>query len=83
MRAYRQDGKLIVEIVEQNIIDGLHMLLGSEAVKVTDREKLLNYCADRICDFGDTGDFNSASNMTRLIDDLINEALEDDAGVEC
>lgn len=59
------------------------MLPGNEAVKVTNREKFLNYCADQICDFGDTGDFNSASHMTRLIDDLINEALEDDAGVEC
>ena len=36
----------------------------------------------QICSFGDNGDFNSASRLTRLLDDLVTDAIKSDAGVE-
>jgi hypothetical protein len=81
MKAYRKDGQLVIEIDEDALCSGTHMLPGMEAT-VTDREKFLNFCAKQICAFGDNGDFNSASRLTRLLDDLVTEAIESDAGVE-
>jgi len=81
MKAYREDGKLVIEIDEDALCNGAQFMPGMEAT-VTDREKFLNFCAKQICSFGDTGDFNSASHLTRLLDDLATEAIESDAGVE-
>lgn len=83
MRAYRKDGKLIIEIEETNIESGLYLSPGNEMGKIFDREKFFNFLADRICEFGEDGDFNSCSKMTRLIDDIITEAIESDEGIEC
>lgn len=81
MKAYREDGDLVIEISEDALCNGTHFLPGMEAT-VTDREKFLDFCAKQICSFGDTGDFNSASHLTRLLDALMTEAIESDAGVE-
>jgi len=81
MKAYRKDGKLMIEISEDALCSGAHMMPGNEAT-VTDRERFLDFCAAHVCDFGDNGDFLSASNMTRLLDDLVTEAIESDAGIE-
>ena len=81
MKAFRKDGKLLIEISEDALCNGIHFMPGMEAT-VTDREKFLNFCAKQICSFGDNGDFNSASRLTRLLDDLVTEAIESDAGVE-
>lgn len=81
MKAYRKDGKLVIEISEDALCSGTHSMPGNEA-SVTDREKFLNFCAQQVCGFGDNGDFNSASRLTRLLDDLVTEAIESDAGVE-
>jgi hypothetical protein len=81
MKAYRADGRLVIEIDEDALCSGTHFMSGME-VTVTDREKFLNFCAKQICEFGDNGDFNSASRQTRLLDDLVTEAIESDAGVE-
>ena len=83
MQAKRDNGKLVIEIDEQTIIDGLHTSPGNEMVKITDREVFLNFLASQICDFGDSGDFGSCSNMTRLLDDLITHEVESAAGCEC
>ena len=81
MNAYRKDGQLVIEISEDALCSGTHTLPGMKAT-VTDRDKFLNFCAKQICDFGENGDFNSASRLTRLLDDLMTEAIESDAGVE-
>lgn len=81
MKAHREDGKLVIEIDEDALCNGAHFMPGMEAT-VTDREKFLNFCAKQICEFGDNGDINSASRLTRLLDDLVTEAIESDAGVE-
>ena len=81
MKAHRANGKLVIEIDEDALCSGTHYMPGMEAT-VTDRERFLNFCAKQICSFGDNGDFNSASKMTRLLDDLVTEAIESDAGVE-
>lgn len=80
MKAYRKDGKLVIEISENALCSGAHMMPGNDAT-ITDREKFLGFCARHVCSFGDTGDFLSASNMTRLLDDLVTEAIESDAGI--
>lgn len=81
MKAYRADGKLVIEIDEDALCNGAHFMPGMEAT-VTDRERFLNFCAKQICSFGDNGDFNSASHLTRLLDELVTDAIESDAGVE-
>lgn len=80
MKAYRKNGNMIIEISEDAMCDGAHCLPEINAT-VTDREKFLNFCVNHVCEFGDNGDFNSASRMTRLLDDLVVEAIENDAGV--
>ena len=45
---------------------------------MTDREKFLNFCAQQVCGFGDNGDFLGTSHLTRLLDDLVTEAIESD-----
>lgn len=81
MNAYRKDGKLVIEISEDALCSGAHMIPGNEGT-VTDREKFLNFCAQQVCGFGDNGDFLSTSHLTRLLDDLVTEAIESDAGIE-
>lgn len=81
MKAYRKGGNLVIEIGEDALCSGAHMMPGNVAT-VTDREKFLNFCAAQVCGFGDRGDFLSASHLTRLLDDLVTEAIESDAGVE-
>lgn len=83
MRAKREDGKLVIEIDEQAVLDGMHTSPGNEMVRVIDRERFLDFLASQICDFGDSGDFGSCSNMTRLLDDLVTHAAESAAGCEC
>lgn len=83
MHAKRDAGKLVIEIEEQAVLDGIHCSPGNEMVRVTDREEFLNFLASQICEFGDSGDFGSCSNMTRLIDDLVTHAAESAAGCEC
>lgn len=71
----------MIEISEDALCSGAHMIPGNEAT-VTDREKFLNFCASHVCHFGDNGDFLSVSHLGRLLDDLVSEAIESDAGVE-
>jgi hypothetical protein len=52
-------------------------------VSITDREQFLDFVADQVCTFGDNGDFDGCSYMTRLLDDLVTEAVESAAGCEC
>ena len=83
MHAKRDNGMLVITIDEQTILDGLHASPGNEMVRVTDRERFLDFLASQICSFGDSGDFGSCSNMTRLLDDLVTHAAESAAGCEC
>jgi hypothetical protein len=82
MHATRRHGKLVIEIDEQAILDGMHLSPGNEMVRVTDRDKFLSFIAAQVCEFGDNGDFGSCSNMTRLLDDLVTHAAENAAGCE-
>lgn len=83
MRAYRQAGKIVIEIEERALLDGVHLCPGNENGTVTDPEKFLNFVANQICGIGDDGDFCSCSDMTRLIDNLVTYAIESDEGIEC
>lgn len=83
MKAKRINGQLVIEIDEQAIIDGMHTSPGNEMVRVTDREQFLKFLTAQICEFGDSGDFGSCSNMTRLLDDLVTHAAESAAGCQC
>jgi len=83
MNARRENGIIIIEIPEENIEAGVHLVPGNEMAKITDREIFFNFITKHFCDLGDTNDFNSCSAMTRLIDDLITHAIENDAGCEC
>lgn len=82
MKAYRNDGNLVVEISEQALVEGVKLIPESPTFKVTDREEFLNFCVNQIGDFGDNGDFNSCSKLTTLLDDLIEHAVESAAGIE-
>ncbi len=81
MKAYRSNGNLVIEISEDALCDGTLQIPGNEC-KVTDRETYLNHVADNIIDIGETGDFNSCSSLTRLIDECVQHALDCGAGVE-
>lgn len=82
MKSFRRGGKLIIEISEDALCNGIHQLPGCDTAMIEDRDTFLDYCAKHICDVGDTGDFNSASSLVRLIDELVNEAIEEGAGIE-
>lgn len=81
MNAYRKDGKLVIEISEDALCNGA-MFLPGHSIRVTDREKFLDFCAAHVCTNGDNGDFMSCSDLTRVLDALVDEALENDEGVE-
>jgi hypothetical protein len=81
MKAYRKDGNLVIEISEAALLTGSE-LIPVYKLTVTDSEKFLDFCVRNVCVFGDDGDFNSASALTRLLDDLVIEAYECDAGIE-
>ena len=81
MKSYRKNGNLVIEISEDALCNGVHVIPGNDVI-VTDREKFLSFCAAHVCSFGDNGDFLSTSHMTRLLDDLVTEAIESAAGVE-
>ena len=83
MHAKRANGKIVIEIDEHAIVDGAHLAPGRTMASITDREKFLDFVAAQICTFGDSGDFDGCSYMTRLLDDLVTEAVESDAGCEC
>lgn len=79
MIAYRKNGKVVIEVSEDALVSGVEQL--DPPLRVTDRETYLNFIASQICEFGDNGDFGSASHFTRLLDLLANEALESDAAI--
>ena len=83
MRSKRDNGKIVIEISEQDILDGINASPGNESVRVTDRERFLDFMESQICEFGDSGDFGGCSHMTRLIDGLVTHAVESAAGCEC
>jgi hypothetical protein len=77
-KCYRKNGKIFIEIPEKVLIDGLKTI----DFKAVDKEAYLNYFAANILDSGDDGEFESCSDFTRMIDNLVEEAFEDEAGVE-
>lgn len=81
MKAYRHDGKLVIEVREDALLHGA-TLIPSQPLRITDPEKYLNWIARQVMSFGDDGDFDSASDLTRLFDRLAIAAAESDAGCE-
>lgn len=79
MDVYRKGGKLVLEVSEDALVAGAEHIPGNE-LKVVDKERYLNFIASHLTDFGDNGDFNSASHLTRLFDRLAIEAAETDQG---
>lgn len=81
MKAYRHDGKLVIEVREDALLHGATLIPG-EPLRVRDPAKYLNWIAGHIVCFGDDGDFDSVSDLTRLFDRLAVAAAESDAGCE-
>lgn len=81
MLAYRKNGALVIEIQESALLHGATLIPG-QPLRVTDPEKYLNWIAGHVTGFGDGGDFDSASDITRLFDSLAVAAAESDAGCE-
>ncbi|MEM9263942.1 MAG: hypothetical protein AAGA46_00285 [Cyanobacteria bacterium P01_F01_bin.13] len=80
-RVYRTNGKLVIEVPEEIIISACGLIPGSP-VKVTDSEKLFNHLAEQILDFNDHPSHEGPSMFARLMDALVIDAVEMDAGVE-
>lgn len=81
MKAYRKDGNIVVEISESALAHGVKLIPESPEFIIEDREKFLDFCASQICEMGDSGDFSSCSDLTNLIDNLIEYAVESAAGI--
>lgn len=81
MQAYRRNGLLVIEVSEDALVDGA-VQIPDNPVRVTDRERFLNWIASQVTTFGDDGDFSSMSELGRLFDKLATEAAECDAGCE-
>ncbi len=81
MKAYRRDGKLMIEIGEDALLHGA-TLIPDDPIRITDPERYLNWIAGHVMSFGDDGDFDSASDLTRLFDRMAIAAAEWDAGCE-
>ena len=82
MRAYRERGKIVIEIDEVALLEGAYLCPGNENGNITDSEKFLNFIVSQVCNIGDNGDFHSCSDLTRLIDNLVTYAIESNAGIE-
>ena len=80
MIAYREHGDLYIKINEEALCSGAQFI-DLDSVTISDREKYLNFLATQICSFGENGDFESCSNLTKLVDDLVIHAIECDAGI--
>ncbi len=81
MKAYRKDGLLVIEVREDALLHGAALIPG-QPLRVTDPETYLNWIAGQVMSFGDNGDFDSVSELTRLFDRLAVAAAESDAGCE-
>ena len=81
MKAYRNNGMLVIEVSEGALLHGATLIPG-QPLHVTDPERYLNWIAGHVMSFGDDGDFDSASELTRLFDRLAVAAAESDAGCE-
>ena len=83
MNAYRREGKLVIEIDECALVSGAALIPSyrEKDLCVYDREKYLDYLAANICTFGDDGDNNSCSRLTELLDEIVEQACEEDEGV--
>lgn len=81
MKAYRHNGKLVIEVREDALLHGATLIPG-EPLRVTDPERYLTWIAGHVMSFGDDGDFDSVSDLTRLFDRLAVAAAESDAGCE-
>ena len=80
-KCYRKDGKLIIEIPEEILINGVVLVPMPGRYEVADKEKFLNFVTNNFLTSGDDGDNHSCSDFTRLIDGLVEEAAEFGAGV--
>jgi hypothetical protein len=83
MKARRENGVIIIEIPEENIEAGVHLVPGSGGARITDREVFFDFITDHFCYLGDNGDFNSCGAMTRMLDELVIHAIENGAGCKC
>ena len=80
MRTFRKDGSLFIEIPEDHLVTGVTGV-DNHSLVAYDPEKWLNFVAANILEIGDDGDFESCSDFTRLLDDLVMEAAELGEGV--
>jgi len=79
MKAYRQNGKIIIELDEQNIIDGSEDHSHWDA-KVTDRERFLNYVTMQLV----TAERPHQDDLliNELLDCIVQAAIEGNEGIE-
>jgi hypothetical protein len=82
MKAYRKNGKLLIEIDEEALCNGDYTIPGNNPATVTDREKFLNFCVKNICIFGPPSTGINVAVILKLLDDLVSDAIFYKAGIK-
>lgn len=80
MKTYRTNGKVIIEIPEQNILDATPLIPNFGAgLRVVDKDKFLNYFADNLLEAGAE---NGMGYVLGAFEQVIVDCIDKDAGLE-
>lgn len=82
-KTFRRDGKIIIEIPEDILIDAVEGNPDSDfGMKVRDEDEYLDYvCANLVNELGYDADTGIGS-FYRLLDEMTIDAAENDAGID-
>lgn len=80
MKTYRKDGKIILEIPEETVLDAATFFPEGAGLRVINKERFLNFFTENLEVCGETDE--ESPHILRLFHQVISEAYEQGYGLE-